>query len=493
MPQRRAGCVMMVRHGLAYALARGLPAAVNFAAIAIYTRLLEPADYGRYAVVVATIGMAHMAAFLWLQLSLGRFWAAYREAPERFLSSVLAGYLAIVLVAAALAAPLLLWLDDPSARRLLLLGVVLLCVEAYSEIQLRLANAQLRPAVYGRIGIVRATVALAVGSTLVLAGTGAEGVLMGLAVGYVVSSLRPSLRVFRGCRPRLVDPAILRRLLLYGAPLVVTIAFDYVLFAADRLLIARLIGIDAAGVYAVGHDLTNFTLGTVLVIVNLAAYPIAVRAYEEGGLAAAAPRLRQNALLLWGLGLPAACGMALLAPSITGVIAGPAFRDSAAQVMPIVALAVLIQKTRTFYFDMAFQLTGRVGIQAVVSGAAALVNLALNLALIPAMGLTGAAWATVLASALALALSIALGRRHLTLPLPWGDLARLLLATLVMVAVAWPLRDLTGVAALGLQVATGALAYLATVWLLDVGGLRRQLWQRLRAPLAAGPAAGRPA
>jgi O-antigen/teichoic acid export membrane protein len=484
---------MMVRHGLAYALARGLPAAVNFAAIAIYTRLLEPAEYGRYAVVVAAIGMAHMAAFLWLQLSLGRFLPAYRQTPERFLSSVLAGFLAVTLLVLAAALPAILWLDDARTRHLLLIGLVLLLIEAYGEIHLRLANARLQPTVYGRIGLVRAAVALAVGSALVALGDGAEGVLVGLAVGYAVASIRPSLRVFKGCGIGLVDPAILRRLLIYGAPLVVTIAFDYVLFVADRLLIARLIGIDAAGIYAVGHDLTNFTLGTVLVIVNLAAYPIAVRAYEEGGLAQAAPKLRQNALLLWGLGLPAAAGMAILAANITGVIAGPAFRESAVAVMPIIALAVLIQKSRTFYFDMAFQLTGRVGIQAVVSGAAAIVNLALNLILIPAMGLVGAAWATVAASALALTLSIALGRRHLALPLPWADLARLALATLVMAGAVWPLRDMGGLAALGLQVATGGLAFAATAWLLDVGGLRRTLWRQLRCLVVARFATGRPA
>jgi O-antigen/teichoic acid export membrane protein len=469
---------MMARHGLAYALARGLPALVNFAAIAVYTRLLEPADYGRYAVVVATIGMAHMLAFLWLQLSLGRFFAAYRATPERFLSSVLAGFVLVVLLLAAIALPTVLWLDDPAIRRLVLLGVLLLAAEAFSEIHLRLANARLEPRAYGRIAMVRAVVALATGSGLVLAGLGAEGVLIGLLTGYAVASLRPTLHAFRGCRPGLVDPAILRRLLLYGAPLVLTIAFDYVLFAADRLLIARLVGVDAAGVYAVGHDLTNFTLGTILVIVNLAAYPIAVRAFEEGGLAQAAPQLRQNALLLWGLGLPAACGMALLSANITGVVAGAAFRDSAATVMPIIALAVLIQKTRTFYFDMAFQLTGRVGIQAVVSAAAAALNLALNLVLIPAYGIAGAAWATVAASSLALALSIALGRRRLTLPVPWADLVRLIVATLVMAAALWPLLHLSGLAALVLQVGTGGLAFAAAAWLLDVGGLRRTLWGR---------------
>ena len=463
---------MMVKHGLAYALARGLPALVSFAAIAIYTRFLEPAEYGRYAVAIATIGVAQMVAFLWLQLGLLRFVAAYRGAPERLLASALAGFVVVALVIGLAALGLVWRLDDPAMQQFVLIGCALVVVDALSEMQLRLANARLQPVHYARLALTRAIVALAVGFGLVRAGMGGEGVLIGLLAGAAAAAALPSFRTFRDCRPRDVDPVILKRLFLYGAPLVVTIALDYVLFTADRLLIARLIGIDAAGTYAVGHDLTNYLLGTILVIVNLAAYPLAVRAYEEGGMAKAVPMLRQNLILLWGLALPAAAGMALLAGNIAGVVTGGAFSAGAASVMPIIALAVLIQKTRTFHFDLAFQLSAKVGIQAGISAAAAIVNIVLNLWTIPAFGAPGAAWATVVASALALTLSISLGRRRLALPVPTADLAKIALATLVMAVCVWPLRDLDGLASLVVQVVTGGAVYLGAAWLLDIGGMR---------------------
>jgi len=466
---------MMVRHGLAYALARGLPALVNFAAIAIYTRFLEPAEYGRYAVAIAAIGLAQTAAFLWLQLGLLRFLATYRATPERFLASALAGFLVVSLLVGLVASALLLRLDDAGLRQLVLIGTLLVVVEALSEMQLRLANARLLPAHYARMALTRASVALIVGVLLVASGYGGEGVLIGLLVGAAVAAAWPTFQTFRGCRLGDIDAAILRQLLCYGAPLVVTIALDHVLFAADRLLIARLVGVDSAGVYAVGHDLTNYMLGTILVIVNLAAYPIAVRAYEEGGLPAALPKLRQNLMLLWGLALPAAAGMALLATNIAGVVTGDAFSGSAASVMPIIALAVLLQKTRTFYFDLAFQLSAKVGTQAVISTAAATLNVLLNLWTIPTFGLIGAAWATVVASAMALSLSILLGRRRLALPVPLTELTKLALATLVMALCLWPLRELTGIVALAGQVATGGIVFLALIWLLDVGNVRGEL------------------
>lgn len=470
---------MMLRHGLAYLAARGLPALLNFAALAIYTRLLAPEQFGIYAMVLAGLGIAHTAFLSWLDLGLLRFLAAYEVRRGTFLGTILIAFLAM-LALAGLASLLALWLtSDPLLDRLLPLGFLLFCVEGFAELHLRLANAQLTPAVYGRMAITRALVALAVGSALVVAGAGAEGILLGLAAGAVAAVVAPTRRelgslwsAWRQVATPVFDPAVLRHLFLYGAPLVVTLGLDVVLAGADRFLLARVIGTDAAGVYAVGYQLTAYTLGTLLVIVNLAGYPLAVKAFETGGLAAAEPYLRQNALLLWGIGLPAACGMGLLAPNITAVVTGSAFAADAALVMPVLVLAALLQRCRTYYFDFAFQLRAKVAWQALISAATVILNIGLNLLLIPRFGILGAAWATVAACGLGLALSIVIGRRVLALPLIWGEALRVCLATTVMLAALWPLRELSGLLALVLQIVLGGLAYAAALWLLDVGGLR---------------------
>ncbi len=470
---------MMLRHGLAYLAARGLPALLNFAALAIYTRLLAPEQFGVYAMVIAALGIAHTAFLSWLDLGLLRFLSAYESRRGTFLGTILTGFVAMLTLAGLALLPVLWLNDDPLLGRLLPLGFLLFCAEGFAELHLRLANAQLTPAVYGRMALTRALVALAVGSILVLAGAGAEGILLGLAAGAVAASIAPSRRELgplwsawrQGASP-FFDPAVLRHLFLYGAPLVLTLGLDVVLAGADRFLLARAIGADAAGVYAVGYQLTAYTLGTLLVIVNLAGYPLAVKAYETGGLAAAEPHLRENALLLWGLGLPAAAGMALLAPNITAVVAGGAFAPDAALIMPVLVLAVLLQRSRTYYFDLAFQLRAKVGWQALISALTVVLNIGLNLLLIPRFGILGAAWATVAACALGLGLSIALGRRLLALPLIWGEALKVCLATGMMLAALWPLRELAGILELVLQICLGGLAYAAALWLLDVGGLR---------------------
>ncbi|MEZ5864263.1 MAG: lipopolysaccharide biosynthesis protein [Geminicoccaceae bacterium] len=485
---------MMLRHGLAYLAARGLPALLNFAALAIYTRLLAPEQFGVYAMVVAALGIAHTVFLSWLDLGLLRFLATYEARRGTFIGTILIAFSAMLALAGLASLPALWLIGDPLLGRLLPLCFLLFCVEGFAELHLRLANAQLAPAVYGRMAITRALTALAVGGALVLAGVGPEGILVGLAAGAVAAVVAPTRRElgplladWRRSATPVFDPAVLRHLFLYGAPLVITLGLDVVLAGADRFLLASVIGADAAGVYAVGYQLTAYTLGTLLVIVNLAGYPLAVKAFESGGLAAAEPHLRQNALLLWGLGLPAAGGMALLAPNITAVVTGSAFAADAALVMPVLVLAALLQRSRTYYFDLAFQLRAQVGWQALISAATVVLNIGLNLLLIPHFGILGAAWATVAACGLGLALSIAFGRRLLALPLIWGEAGRLCLATAAMLAAIWPFRELTGLLVLPLQVGLGILAYAAALWLLDVGGLRAGAGRLLqRQPLGHG-------
>ena len=41
----------LLRHSFIYLFARGVPGVINFLAIAVYTRLLPPEEYGQYALV----------------------------------------------------------------------------------------------------------------------------------------------------------------------------------------------------------------------------------------------------------------------------------------------------------------------------------------------------------------------------------------------------------------------------------------------------------
>jgi O-antigen/teichoic acid export membrane protein len=121
---------------------------------------------------------------------------------------------------------------------------------------------------------------------------------------------------------------------------------------------------------------------------------------------------------------------------------------------------------------------------------AALVNIGLNLVAIPRFGINGAGVVSVIALALSMVMTAAVGRRYFTLKFSFGAAARIALATAVMAAILWPLRGYRGGVALAGQVGAGAAAYGALVFAMNVLGIRDLLTRKLR---AAAAAARRPA
>lgn len=464
---------MLVRHSFFYLLARGLPGVVSFLAIALFTRLISPEQYGYYTVVVAGAGLASAVLFQWLRLGLLRFLPAYLDRREQFLATVSAGYLLLSVGATLPGVLLILFWPEPALRRLIVFGLVILWAQPWYELNLELARSQLAPARYGLIMLSRSLLVLAIGGLLAYLGWGAAGLLMGMFLGFLLPSVAVTAREWRGANPARADRAVMRKLLVYGLPLTAAFALDFVVSSSDRFMLGLMAGAQETGLYAVGYDLCKQSLWVLMAVVNLAAYPLVVRALERGGPEEARPYLVQNAAALAAIALPAAVGLAMLAPSIAGVALGPEYRAAATHLFPWVALGIFFAGIKAYYCDLAFQLGRNTLGQVWVLLAAALINVVLNLCWIPVWGYMGAAYATVTAYIAGAVLSALLGRKIYRLPVPAVDLVKIAAATAGMALALWPVRSYaSGILVLTGQIAWGAAVYGILFLALDVRGSR---------------------
>ncbi len=445
----------LLKHSAIYLLARGVPGVVNFLAIAVYTRLISPDEYGRYALVLAGAGFANMLVFHWLGLAVLRFLPASDGTDaERLLATIRATYRWLVIGTASIGLVILPLL--PSGWRLLLvLALALLWTQGWFEINLQMLRAKLDPMRYGLASGIKALVAIGTGVLVALYYPTASAPVAGQIIGFALAGVMVGRALWKGILPS-PDWSTARQVMQYGIPLCGTLALGYLLNTSDRFLIAYFIDERAAGVYSAGYDLASQVLLMVMLVVNTAAFPLILNDLEGKGVEAARQQLSRNMWLLLAVAAPATAAMVMFAPQIAQTILGRQFHETAISLIPWIAVATLLNGLRSYHFDLAFQLGQKTIHQLWVMGSAIVVNLSLNLVWIPQKGVIGAAWSTLVAYAVALLVSLLLGRRFFRLPINWRAIGQVGVALAVM-GVVWQLSPHGLVSIHWLLVAAAAL------------------------------------
>jgi O-antigen/teichoic acid export membrane protein len=479
------------RHALSHAgiylVARGLPGIIAFLAIPLFSRLLMPEDYGRYALVMATVGLLNALLFQWLRLSLVRYLPAFKDDPARLKSTLITSSLLLIAILGVVAGVACLLPIAHGWRAVIGACWVMLAVQTMFELSCEYARSALQPWQYMVLQVMRSSAIIGLGATLMLLGWGWWGPLIGGAAGMALAVAWVYRRQWADVRLTIDRPA-LAKVCQYGLPLSMTVALTVVISSSDRFLIAGFMGEGAAGLYSVAVDFTSQTLTLLMLVINMAMFPIAVRAWEHHGREAAQAQMRSNAALLMAVGVPCVIGMTVLAPGIANCFLGQSYRATAAQIVPLVALGAFLAGFKAYHFDAAFQFAHRTIYQVWIVLFAAIVNLGLNWIAIPRWGINGAAGASVVAFLVSIALTAWLGRNHFALPFPVGACARVLIAGTAMAGAVYPFRSSVNPFAVAAQIAGGAATYVATLLACNFLGLRDSIMAKCFRGIT-GPAA----
>jgi O-antigen/teichoic acid export membrane protein len=479
-------------HVLGYAPANVLPALVSFLSIYVFTRLVSPQEYGRYALVVSVTLLCQAAFFYWLQVGTTRFVArAHKEGRlPALVSTAYRLFLVAAVVLSALYAAALYTIPGARALRAeLWLGLALILARSLTALNQAFTRGGLHVWRYNLVECGQSLLGFAIGLLLIKAFKLADaGILLGLIAGALVVAL-PGLLATRGLAVAPIDGQDARLLLRFGLPLTAYCAMNYMLATSDRLLVEHFLGPAAVGVYSVSYNLADKAVTSVFLAVSLAAFPLAVSKLEREGPEAARHQLYRNGTALLGLAIPASAGLIALCGPLTSVLVGPSFREEARQILPWIAMASVLCGLQVHFFDHAFHLGRRTELCVFSIGPAVLLNLLFNVLLLPRFGLMGAVYATLAGYAVALAGSILVGRRVFQIRFPFRPLLRVLSASAVMVLVLELLPAPVTTAGLLATILLGAISYGAAAVALDVGGLRAVLLRLL--PKAREPMKGR--
>lgn len=408
---------MLIRHSVFYFFARLAPALVTLAALSTYTRMLSPAEYGRYSLTLVVAMGINAILFQWINLALGRFLPECKSLQQKKRWVATAVYtwllLAVVLNVVIWIFPLSTWLEQ-FALIFSVLGIVA-AAQAWFDLALRFDNIALRPLRYGIASLIKSILALSLGYIALILGFKVPGVLLMLAVALLLSSLLQRAE-WSAARLSNFDFTILHRMLRYGIPLTLTFLMTFVIDVFGRMFLSYHSGAGAVGVFSAAYEFIQYIVGTLLAVVHLAAFPLIVQSLEKADKKQLNLQLTYSFELVFAVSAAVCTGLVLCRAEIAEIVLGAEFRDGAIVIMPWIALALFFSVLKSYYFDYAFQLGKNTLVQLITVALGAGVTVISCVVFVPQFGIQGAALASCAGFASALLGSIWLGPKVFAMP-----------------------------------------------------------------------------
>jgi O-antigen/teichoic acid export membrane protein len=466
----------LIPHTFQYFIVRAGNGILVIATLAIYTRLLSPAEYGIYALGMSVATLASGILFEWLNAAVGRFYPMHLGDSDKIIDVTALGFWAAAAVALLLFLSALTFHEVFSVEPALF-GILFLITVALGRhtLALQVANAQSAPVRYGGLSWAKSGGALLVGFILIHYGDGGRGALLGFLSGLVFAVTVFAPRPWMRMRVGNVDKSLSVELFRYGLPLTLNHVAIAVVDVADRFLIGSLLGVAHVAPYAIAYDLVQQSVGPMMNVLFLAAFPVIVQVFNVVADEPARVRLHALGSRLVAVGLPAAVGLGILSSDISEIIFGNGYRQDAAAIMPWLAAAIFVGAFKSYFLDVVFQMRHSTKYLGYIAILMATVNIVLNLLLLPRYGVIAAAWATLAAFSVGALASWVVGKSIFLLPALGSVFWRSAGASATMAIVLYLLPLSSGIIWLSAKLVLGIVTYGVMAWALDVADCRRLL------------------
>lgn len=412
------------KHSAIYGLGGLVQRILAVLLLPLYTRYLSPSDYGKVETLIALTTVTGIVLRMGITSA---FFRVYFDSPDPerrrlvlrtsfwFTMAMATLGLGLGLLFSPEIADLLFGTSDDS--ELVAAAFVGLWAGMNYEQLTSLFRVEERSVAFVSASL--ANILLTIGATLFLVVALEKG-----PIGVIVGNFTGTLLVYAALvgyrREQLglqLDRRLLREMNRFGIPLMPTALFLWTTNFSDRLFLVQLANTTEVGLYSVGVRIAS-AMVLILTAFRMAwpAFAYSIEDEREARRTYAFVLTYLVLLTTW-----VASALALLSPWLVDWLAAPDFARSSRVVGPLafstvafagyVVVAIGVGRARRTQFNW------------VVTGAAAVVNVALNLALIPRYGMMGAAIATIAAYATMFAGMAWWAQRIYPVPYQWRRVA----------------------------------------------------------------------
>jgi O-antigen/teichoic acid export membrane protein len=421
-----------------YVPSKFIPAIVGFISIPLLTNLFPPDVYGDYRLVLAAVTLFGTATG-WLPSSIIRFYPEQDVAGRlgSFYANVIRFWIVSTIILSSIWGAILLIIRVSIENRLyqmFWIGLVVLISSSVFGVLAALVRSRRDLNWYSVITIGRSITALGFGVLFVLTmDMGPEGFLWGTVLSGVVIVPTFWNRAARGVTVEFApgaDRALASSMARYAFPLMLGAFAGWVLQLSDRFLIEAFATSTDLGIYSAAYGLAEQSVGVIIQLFQLPFVVMGNQVWERDGSEAAAKFVREVSRFFLMAAIPAAVGISVLSEPMMIVLTGPEYTIGY-RIMPWVASATLVYGLSQ-WFMAAFMFTKKLAFNTFGIVVGGVVNIGLNLILIPRFGYEAAAVTSLIGYGIVLLIIVPRSRRLFLWRFPLRSLARICLSSGVM-------------------------------------------------------------
>lgn len=405
--------------------------------IPLITNLLGAGSYGVWVTVFAVVSLLSSTGGMHLHGALVRFASKESEKSQTysdvlFLSVVVGSGLAIavVLISTFVDVTPLFEGEAPNQFAIAVVSALLIISTIVFEININLPRAKGYVKLYDLSKLCRALLEIIVLLVVFLIGGGVLaglGALLGLSIVMNVGII---FFVVVKLRPPVPNPANFRKYFRYGIPMVPKELSGSIKENSDKYLLLYFLGPASVGIYAVaqavGKPMTSITG-----IFNPTLYPTIAKEWDEENFDAIA-NVYENIFRFYSIiGIPAMIGVIVLAEPLLALISTTNIADQGAFLVPIFMFGYFLRgyDNSIEYILTSAERTDIIGGAVTVSG---IINVGLNILLIPRFGMIGGAVTTFASQAFLFIVLLRYSLLEIHFTIPWPTIGRSSVAALLM-------------------------------------------------------------
>lgn len=378
----------MIKDSILYFISKFVPSIISFITIFIFLKLMDAEDYGRYSIIIITLGLINIISSQWLRSSMIRFF----HENSKILNTIITIQIIIIIILSILNVVFLNLIG--SRIEIVICTTILLINLIIFEFLNNYYRTLIKPGIV-LIGNLLRNIFF-VGTLLIIINYKYNVSIVDALVSFTIGLIAANIYLLYFYKFNLsfnINKNYVKKISIYGLPLTISFALGVLLQNIDKYMITYMINVKSNGNYSLVYDFIHNSLYMVIGSLGMASLP---RIIKQSNNKFNKLEFNKYVELLYIVSIPLTFAFISISEDLSKVIRSYGYETST-NIIVLIIIATMIHGTNSFVYGQAIQLMQNTKVIYIPSIIAILVNVLLNIILLPNIGVLGAAISTLIA------------------------------------------------------------------------------------------------